>query len=92
MPILITEGKFFPCSFTEGWEEGGWSEGLDVVSAGDFLEDIWHHPRTEAFRSKLVNNTDDLGCRNCPAYAVCGRDYRLNKELVVKEIDYVEQN
>ena len=68
-------GVFFPCSFTEGWVEGGWSKenGINVLEAEDFIRDVWNHPRTVEFRHALIGNTDERGCRNCPAYEVCGK-------------------
>ena len=53
------EGKFFPCSFTEGTD--GWEEGIDIISDenSDFLKDLWYNERTKEFR----NNT--IKCREC---------------------------
>lgn len=60
---INVDGKFFPCSFTEGC--GGWRDGLDVLACQDFVNDIWNHPRTLAFRSNL------LQCgRDCPLYKI----------------------
>jgi radical SAM protein with 4Fe4S-binding SPASM domain len=70
-------GHFFPCSFTEKWVEGGWLEGIDVLAADDFVTDVWNHQRTCDFKDVLRDNTDDLGCRQCPAYDVCGRPTRV---------------
>lgn len=73
------KGEFFPCSFTEGWSEGGWNRnnGINVLEANNFINDVWNHPRTVAFRNALIGNKDGNGCRNCPAYSVCGIDMRL---------------
>jgi radical SAM protein with 4Fe4S-binding SPASM domain len=68
------QGKFYPCSFTEKWIEGGWLNGIDVLSANDFIEDVWNHPKTRSFRDRLTNNTttiNNIKCRNCPAYTIC---------------------
>ena len=60
---IDVDGKFFPCSFTGGTDD--WHEGIDVVSCSDFVKDIWHHPRVEAFRENLI------GCgRKCPIYSI----------------------
>jgi radical SAM protein with 4Fe4S-binding SPASM domain len=80
-------GHFYPCSFTEKWKEGGWSEGLDVTQSKDFLKEIWNHPKTVDFRETLINNKDELGCRQCPAYTICGREsipekYQNNIEVI----------
>ena len=79
------KGEFFPCSFTEGWTEGGWGmhQGINVLEANDFIKDVWLHPKTNKFRDELINNKDDNDCRNCPAYAVCGKDMRLYKDLEI---------
>ena len=68
-------GSFFPCSFTENWVEGGWPKenGINVLEAEDFIRDVWNHPRTVEFRNALIGNTDERGCRNCPAYEICGK-------------------
>lgn len=62
------KGEYFPCSFCEG--EGEWKEGLDVLSCEDFVENIWKHPKTNAFRDKLLKNTNCMGCRQCPIFKV----------------------
>lgn len=78
--------ELYPCSFTEGWVEGGWETGIDVLAADDFVKDVWFHPRVVEFRKSLIKNTDDLGCRNCPAFVVCSRDYRINKDDTTNQI------
>jgi MoaA/NifB/PqqE/SkfB family radical SAM enzyme len=60
---IDAEGKFFPCSFSEGCDD--WKDGIDVVSCNSFVDDIWHHPRVEAFRNKLMAYN-----RSCPLYKV----------------------
>lgn len=70
--ISVT-GELFPCSFTENWSEGSWDTGIDVVNATDFIKDVWFNPRVNEFRKALISNTDSLGCRNCPAYTICGK-------------------
>jgi len=72
-------GEFYPCSFTEKWIEGGWSKGLNVLEAEDFIKEIWNHSKTVDFRNTLIGNKDANGCRNCPAFAVCGKDMRVFK-------------
>jgi hypothetical protein len=63
------EGDFFPCSFTEGTD--GWGEGIPV-SGKDFVEEVWHHPKTESFREKLLESKrcNRFGCRECPLYDI----------------------
>lgn len=75
-------GEFFPCSFTEKWIEGGWEKGLNVIEADDFIKDVWTHPKTLKFREELMGNKDDNGCRNCPAFAVCGKDMMVHRPSV----------
>jgi len=64
-----TEGKFFPCSFSE---EGEFGEGIDVVNCDDFMKDVWNHPRTQEFRKNLLDTADGnkLKCRECPLFEV----------------------
>jgi hypothetical protein len=68
------KGEFFPCSFTEDakFNDCDWTEGLSLVKCASFLKDIWYHPKTVAFREKLVASakTNDLKCRECPAYKI----------------------
>lgn len=70
-------GMFYPCSFTEG--EGTWNQGIDVVAAESFIDDVWNHPRTVGFRNRLIENKDDNGCRNCPVNGVDMRLPEFNK-------------
>jgi radical SAM protein with 4Fe4S-binding SPASM domain len=72
---IDVNGMFYPCSFTEG--EGNWTYGIDVVSAEDFVKDVWNHPMTSSFRHKLLSNKDGNGCKNCPVHCVNGVDMRL---------------
>jgi radical SAM protein with 4Fe4S-binding SPASM domain len=64
-----SDGKFFPCSFSE---DGEFGEGLDVVNCNDFMKEIWNHPRTKSFREKLLATADNnnLKCRECPLFEV----------------------
>lgn len=56
-------GDFYPCSFVEGTD--GWEEGISVVEAEDFLQDVWYHPRVGEWRETLLGN-----CRNCPVFDI----------------------
>lgn len=62
-------GFFYPCSFTEKTE--GWEEGIDVKGV-DFVKDVWHNPRTEEFRQKLLDSKkcNRFSCRECPLYNI----------------------
>lgn len=55
-------GKFFTCSFSEG--EGDWKDGIDVLSANNFIEDVWNHPKTKKYREMQISSSCD-GCRKC---------------------------
>lgn len=70
-------GEFYPCSFTEG--EAGWETGINVLTAPDFVADVWNHPRTVEFRNQLIGNKDENGCRNCPVHIVCDKDMRCGQ-------------
>jgi len=64
------EAIAFPCSFTEN--EAGWEEGIPV-GEGDFIQDVWYHPRLVEWRENLLSNhTDERGCRNCPTFSEVG--------------------
>lgn len=56
-------GVYYPCSFCE--KQGEWSEGIDLKTCNDFIQDVWMHEKTKSFRNKLCSN-----CRNCPMYEV----------------------
>ena len=61
-------GAYFPCSFTEE-SHPDWMEGLDVVNCNSFVTDIWNHPKTVAFRNKLLSSTNK--CSGCPSQSAC---------------------
>lgn len=60
---INVNGDFFPCSFTE--DEAGWERGISVVEAKDFVNDVWMHPMTVAFRNKNLATTDEKICGDC---------------------------
>lgn len=63
-------GEYFPCSFTEGTE--GWENGLNVLECNnsqEFIDKIWNHPRTQAFRDHLEKCVYS-GCKSCPIYEI----------------------
>ncbi len=61
---INARGRFFPCSFSD---KTIWADGLDVLAATSFIDDIWNHPKTIAFRDKLLDSTrnNKMGCREC---------------------------
>lgn len=67
-------GDFFPCSFSEG--QGEWVEGISVLKADSFVNDVWHHAKTEAFRNKISNMSKKCNCqfssqcRPCPLFDI----------------------
>ena len=60
---INAEGKFFPCSFCEN--QDSWSDGIDVLKVSDFEKEVWNHPKTIEFKSKLLKCN-----RKCPIYNV----------------------
>lgn len=54
------DGISYPCSFTEGLE--GYP-GVDMLSADDFIKDVWFSQPFREFRLSLICND-----RSCPAY------------------------
>jgi len=67
---INVEGKYFPCSFTEGTDD--WTEGIDVVNCKDFLTDVWYNERVVEFRNKLLETSKHncMNCRSCPKFEV----------------------
>lgn len=57
------DAKIFPCSFAEG--ENNWERGLDILSCDSFLDDIWYHKRTVAWRKRLLANNF-----HCPLFTI----------------------
>ena len=67
------KAEFFPCSFMEGekMDDGqDWTTGINVLDCGDFVRDIWNSEKVKVWRERLINNKDELGCRNCPHYEI----------------------
>lgn len=66
------KGQYFPCSFLEGTED--WREGIDLLKTDNFIDEVWKCPRTENFRSSLLDTTTTVegekSCRCCPYYEV----------------------
>jgi len=61
---INVEGRFFPCSFSEGADD--WKDGIDCTGDDfDFLKDVWFSDKVVEWRKKLLGN-----CRNCPIYEV----------------------
>lgn len=84
------EAKFFPCSFAEG--VGEWKEGLDVLKADNFVQDIWMHERTQKFRQNLLDSTEccpdkcksKKSCKCCPVYELAGcRSFALEETIKI---------
>lgn len=57
------DGKFFPCSFTEG--EYGWEEGIDLTKIESFNKDVWNNSRVVEFRKKNLATTLTHICGDC---------------------------
>jgi len=74
---INVEGKAFPCSFCEG------VEGYDGVD----VKDAWTSEEFKKFRSALLANKDENGCRNCPVYKLEYSKYTL--EPLCKGVDMV---
>jgi MoaA/NifB/PqqE/SkfB family radical SAM enzyme len=71
---INVEGKFYPCSFTEGscGLYGDWQDGIDLTKDGfDFFKDLWFSDKVVQWRNNLLNSKDKCsGCRKCPAFDV----------------------
>lgn len=59
------EGKYFPCSFTEGIKK--WEDGISMLDADNFLNDIWYNDKNVRWRSKLIQSQKN-GCRQCMSF------------------------
>lgn len=73
MSIYInTEGKVFPCSFSEETDlKEDWKDGIDIVECNDFLSDVWSCDKMMKWKTDLINNCDNhLNCIKCPIYEV----------------------
>jgi len=57
------KGEFFACSFCEG--EGMWKEGINVLEAKDFMNEVWNADKTKQFRELLLKNG-----RKCPMFKI----------------------
>lgn len=57
---INVEGRYFPCSFAEDV-----TEGIDVVSCHDFMQEVWYGLSAVKERNRLLDNG-----RNCPYFDV----------------------
>lgn len=60
---INVHGDFYPCSFMEGIDS--WENGISVLDHDCFVDGVWHHPRVEVWRERLLENN-----RNCPVFEV----------------------
>jgi MoaA/NifB/PqqE/SkfB family radical SAM enzyme len=56
-------GEVFPCSFAEG--EGDWQQGISLMDANNFINDIWNHPRVAEWCRCLFASR-----RGCPIFKI----------------------
>lgn len=87
---LNVEGKYFPCSFTEG--EKGWEEGIDGNNSDPkhFIQNIWFNPRMVEWRNNLIKSSAGCDCkssnicRNCPVFNItsCKKPELINLEIL----------
>jgi len=61
---INVKGEFWHCSFSE--DESN-VECVNVLDAGDFLEDVWYSPAVKKFRERVLA-TQVNGCRKCVTY------------------------
>lgn len=62
---IAANGRGYPCSFMED-SDPIIPEGIDMTKISDFMEDVWHHPKIEEWRSNLIKCTN----RGCPVFEV----------------------
>jgi MoaA/NifB/PqqE/SkfB family radical SAM enzyme len=58
---INVKGQYWHCSFSE---DETTQQGIDVVNANNFVNDVWNHPTVVKFRNELIETTKD-GCRKC---------------------------
>lgn len=65
---IDVHGKMYPCSFlASGFE------GINVVAANDFVQDVWMREQTVKWREELLATSCGglvEGCRQCPAFDI----------------------
>jgi len=66
---INVKGEFWHCSFSE--KEPTFA-GVDVLSAEDFVRDVWYSEPVKDFRARSLASMRD-GCRNCIAFEEVGR-------------------
>jgi len=65
---IDVEGNMYPCSFCENK-----FEGISVVDCDDFVEDVWHNEKVNAWRQNLLKSSEGglvSGIRECPEYKI----------------------
>jgi len=83
---INSDGVYWHCSFTE--DQPGWT-GINVLEAKDFLNDVWFHPETERFRTKLTTQDNKhicADCRLCPVYDLYNASIGNASDTVYKPI------
>jgi MoaA/NifB/PqqE/SkfB family radical SAM enzyme len=60
---IDVDGMVFPCSFSP--DTPGWGTGIDLVSAKDYMDDVWNSERMVVWREGLISNG-----RRCPLYNI----------------------
>jgi len=67
---IDVNARMFPCSFLAGG-----FEGIDLLTAENFLADVWNAPSTVKWREELLATTATgivEGCRQCPVFNIYG--------------------
>ncbi len=64
---INVDGEAFPCSFLENTK--GWEEGVDVLGAADFVDEVWHGEKFDTHRKEL-KTMHQCTNRLCPAWEI----------------------
>lgn len=64
---INVHGRFFSCSFCDG--DDSFPEGIDVLSAENFVRDVWFGEKTKTWRKTLLDNRH-AGDFTCPVFEV----------------------
>lgn len=57
---ISVDGIYYPCSFSDEAVEG-----INLFKIDDFMKDVWHSTKVEAWRKRLLDNH-----RNCPLFEI----------------------
>lgn len=66
--FINDKAELFPCSFME--KEGDWEHGINMLTANDFVKDVWYADKVKADRDVSFKCISCKGCNSCAYYNV----------------------